>query len=80
MASWAARSAGRSATRSALATSTCTSSVVAREDQNQRRKILLDFNIAEAMWLEQIVPLQDRPVIDQYLSLLRGLEEQLSQL
>jgi Protein of unknown function (DUF1588)/Protein of unknown function (DUF1585)/Protein of unknown function (DUF1592)/Protein of unknown function (DUF1595) len=50
------------------------------QDPQQRRKILLDFSVTEAMWLGQIVPPEDRSTLDQYVGLLRDLEKSLGQL
>jgi hypothetical protein len=50
------------------------------QDLNQRRKLLLDFSVAEAQWLGKLVPPQDAPIVDQYLDVVRGLEVKLSQL
>lgn len=44
-----------------------------------RRKLVLDFAVMETRWLQQLVPTEDRQVLDQYLSSLRDLEIQLSQ-
>lgn len=44
-----------------------------------RRKLVLDFAVSETSWLFGVAPIQDRPVLDQYLSSLRDLENQLSQ-
>ena len=44
-----------------------------------RRKLLLDFAVAEARWLEAVVPRDDLQVVDQYLGSLRDLEIELSQ-
>ncbi len=45
----------------------------------QRRKAVLDFSMAEARWLQGIIPREDQPALDAYLSALRELELQLSQ-
>lgn len=44
-----------------------------------RRKLLLDNAIAETRWLMNSVTKEDLMVLDQYLSSLRDLEQQLSQ-
>lgn len=44
-----------------------------------RRKLLLDFAIAEARWLEELAPRDDLQLVDQYLSSLRDLQLELSQ-
>jgi hypothetical protein len=44
-----------------------------------RRKLLLDFALAEARWLEGLAPQDDLQVLDQYLTSLRDLEVELSQ-
>jgi hypothetical protein len=45
-----------------------------------RRKLLLDFSLSEVTWLAQIVPQEDRPVLERYASALRELEIKLTQL
>lgn len=44
-----------------------------------RRKLVLDFAVSETSWLLAVAPIQDRPVLDQYLSSLRDLQNQLTQ-
>jgi len=45
-----------------------------------RRKLVLDFAVAEARWLEALVPAEGKQVVDHYLSSLRDLEVQLTQI
>lgn len=45
----------------------------------QRRKLLLDFARGESMWLIQGVPKDDHILLEQYLTMLRDLEVQVSQ-
>lgn len=43
----------------------------------ERRKVVLDFAIAETQWLASIVSAEDRPILDQYLNGLRTQEIKL---
>jgi hypothetical protein len=42
-----------------------------------RKVFLLDFVIAETSWLSSEMPLENRPLFDQYLDSLRQLQQQL---
>ena len=42
-----------------------------------RRKALLDFVVAETQWFASVVSLEDRPLVDQYLSGLRTQQAKL---
>ena len=44
-----------------------------------RRKLVLDFNLAELQWFSQIVPADDRMLVDQHMTSLRELEQKLAQ-
>jgi Protein of unknown function (DUF1592)/Protein of unknown function (DUF1588)/Protein of unknown function (DUF1595)/Protein of unknown function (DUF1585) len=44
-----------------------------------RRKLLLDFALGEVRWLKDGVPKEDLMLLDEYLTMLRDLETQLSQ-
>ena len=45
----------------------------------ERRKLLLDFNRRELAWLVQVVPQEDRLLLDQQMEAARTLELELAQ-
>jgi hypothetical protein len=47
---------------------------------SERRKLVLDFTLAELQWFRQVVPTEDVPLAEQHLTAVRDLERQLSQL
>lgn len=43
----------------------------------ERRKVVLDFAVAETQWFASVVSAEDRPLVDQYLNGLRNLQVHL---
>ncbi|MES1186774.1 MAG: DUF1588 domain-containing protein [Myxococcales bacterium] len=50
------------------------------EPLSARRKLVLELAVAEARWLQALVPAEGKEVVDHYLSSLRDLEIQLTQI